>query len=93
MAKKWKDLIGLQVQDPKDKIIFYGKYLVWSEVSKANMCFDRVAKIPLHRVDDFIKGEEMNPEAPCTFTRRKAKTLGLTENPSLRGSVTLRWEL
>ena len=64
MEKKWK---ALEVKDPKDKIIFCGKYLVWSEVSKANMSFYRVSKIPLLRVDDFIKVEEMNPQAPCTF--------------------------
>ena len=69
MEKKWKALIGLQLQDPKDKIIFSGKDLVQFEVSKANMCFDPIENFPLHRVDDFIKGEEMNLEAPCTFTR------------------------
>jgi hypothetical protein len=48
---------------------------------------DRVAKIPSHRVLDFIGGEEMNPEAPCTFTHRQNKP------PSSRGSVALGYEL
>jgi len=48
---------------------------------------DRVAKIPSHRVLEFIGGEEMNPEAPCTFTRRQNKP------PSSRGSAALGYEL
>ena len=52
--------MGHEVQDPKEKIIFYGKDLVQTEVFKANMSIDRFAKILVRRVDDFIKGEEIN---------------------------------
>jgi len=31
-GKKWKTIMGLEVQDPKEKITFYGKDLVWFEV-------------------------------------------------------------
>jgi len=59
--------MALEVQDPKDKVIFSGKYLAWTEIYKENMNIDRVAKIPKERVDDFIKGEESNPDDPCSF--------------------------
>jgi hypothetical protein len=56
-GKKWKTIMGLEVQDPKDKITFFGKHLIWSEVYRTNMSIDRVAKIPSKRVLDFIRGE------------------------------------
>jgi len=87
MEKKWKTIMGLEVQDPKEKIIFSSKDLVWSEVYKTNMNIDRVAKIPKLRINDFIQGEESNPDAPCSFQRRKSKT------PSSRPSAALLWEL
>ena len=86
-GKKWRTIMGIEVKDPKDKITFSGKDLVWAEVYKTNMSIDRVAKIPLHRVDDFIRGEETNPKAPCTFIRRQRKP------PSSRASVALIYEL
>ena len=73
MEKKWKSVMALEVQDPKDKVIFSGKDLVWTEIYKENMNIDRVAKIPKERVADFIKGEELNPDAPCSFRRKQSK--------------------
>ena len=63
----------LEVQDPKDKLIFSSKDLVWAEIYKENMNIDRVAKIPKERVDDFKKGEESNLDAPCSFPRLQKK--------------------
>jgi hypothetical protein len=65
-GKKWRTIMGIEVQDHKDKITFSGKYLIWSEIY-TKMSIDGVAKISSKRVFDFIKGEEMNQEAPCTF--------------------------
>ena len=85
--KKWKTIMGLEVQDPKEKTTFSSKYLVWSEVYRTNMSIDRIAKIPSYRVPDFIRGEEMNQEAPCNFIRRQSKP------PSSRATAALRYEL
>ena len=68
-GKKWRTIMGIEVQDPKDKITFSGKDLIWSEIYRTNMSIDRVAKIPSKRVHVFIRGEEMNQEAPCTIIR------------------------
>ena len=54
-------------------VIFSGKDLAWTEIYKENMNIDRVAKIPQERVADFIKGEELNPDAPCSFRRKQSK--------------------
>ena len=59
--------MDLEVQDLKGKMTFSSKYLVWTEINRKNNSIDRVAAIPLRRVDDFIKGEEENPIAPCKF--------------------------
>jgi hypothetical protein len=87
MVKKWKTIMDLPVQDPKDKIIFSNEDLVWSEVYGNKLSIDRVARIPLLRVPDFIRGEEKNPIALCTFIRRQNKP------PSSRASVALIYEL
>ena len=80
--------MDLEVQDPKNKTTFSGKDLVWSEIyGPKKMSIDWIALIPSHRVSDFIKGEEMNPYAPCTFTRRKNKP------PSQRASSALQYEV
>ena len=65
--------MSLEVQDPKDKVIFSGKDLVWTEIYQENMNIDHVAKIPKERVADYIKGEESNPNAPCSFLRKQSK--------------------
>lgn len=59
--------MGLQVQDPKEKITFSSKDLVWSEVYKTNLNIDQVARISTQIIIDFIKGEESNLNALCTF--------------------------
>jgi hypothetical protein len=87
MVKKWKSIMDLPVQDPKYKIIFSNEDLVWSEVNGNKLSIDRVARIPLLRVPDFIIGDEKNPIALCTFIRRQNKP------PSLRDSVALIYEL
>lgn len=40
MKNKWKTLIGLEVQYPKEKIILSGKDLFCFEVSKAKMSIE-----------------------------------------------------
>ena len=79
--------MNLEVQDMKDMITFSSRDLVWSEIQRENLSIDRVALIPSHRVPDFIKGEEANPSAPCTFVRRQNK------KPKKRASAALRYEL
>ena len=56
-GKKWKTIMGLEVQDPKYKIIFSSKDLVWSKLYVTNLSIDQVAKILSHRVHEFIRGE------------------------------------
>ena len=66
---KWESVISLSVQNPKEKIIFSRSNLDWSLVQGKHMdSLDWIAKIPSTRIGDFIKGEEMNPNAPCSFT-------------------------
>lgn len=79
--------MGLELQDPKDMTIFSGKDLVWSEIHRKNGTIDRVAKIPLHRVPHFIKGEEMDPDAPCSFYRSQNKSPGKRDTAALRYEV------
>lgn len=65
--------MDLEVQDFKDKIIFFSKDLVWMELDRKNYSIDRVALISLKRVFDFIKGEEENLVAPCKFILKTKK--------------------
>jgi len=84
---KWQAIIQLELQDPKHMVTFSSKDIIWSEIARSNGCFDRVAKIPSHRVSDFIRGEEMNPDAPCSFIRRKKKESGQNDTASLSYEV------
>ena len=68
---KWQAIMQLEMQDPKHMLTFSSKDLLWSEIDRTSGSFDRVAKILSHRVSDFIRGGEMNPDAPCSFIRRK----------------------
>ena len=70
MVKTHNTIMDLSVQYPKEKIIFSNENLVWYEVNGKQLSIDRVARIPLLRVPDFIRGEEKNPIAPCTFIHR-----------------------
>jgi len=79
--------MGIEVQDLKDKITFFGKDLIWSAIYRTNMNIDWVAKIHSKRVPDFIIGEEMNQEAPCTFVRQQNKP------PKSRAIASLQYEL
>ena len=87
MVKKWKTIMDLPVQDPKDKIIFSNEDLVWSEVYGNKLSIDRVARISLLRVFHFIRREEKNPIALCTFIHRQNKS------PTSRVSVVKIYEL
>jgi len=84
---KWQAIIQLELQDPKHMVTFSSKDIIWSEIARSNGCFDRVAKIPSHRVSNFIRGEEMNPDAPCSFIRRKKKESGQNDTASLSYEV------
>ena len=87
MVKKWKTIMDVPVQDPKDKIIFSNEDLVWSEVYGNKLSIDRVARIHLLRVPNFIRGEENNPIALCTFIHQQNKP------PSSRASAAKIYEL
>ena len=77
----------LEMQDPKHMLTFSSKDILWSEIDRSNGSFDCVAKIPSHRVSDFIRGEEMNPDAPCSFIQRKKKESGQNGTASLSYEV------
>ena len=79
----WEIVMGLDLQDPKDVTIFFAKDIVWSEIHWRNGTVDRVAKILSERVPHFIKGEEMNLDAPCDFYRNKNKDLGKRDSAAL----------
>ena len=70
--------MGLELQDPKYMTIFSSKDIVWYEIH---------CQILLERVPHFIKGEEMNPDAPCDFYCNRNKI------PGKRDSATLRYEV
>ena len=85
---KWKIIMDLDVQDPKDMLTFSSKDLTWTEIYRHDSpLFDRVALIPSHKVSEFVKGEETNANAPCTFLCTVSKP------PGRRGSASLRYEL
>ena len=79
--------MGLDLQDPKDVTVFFAKDIVWSEIHQRNGTIDRVAKIPSERVPHFIKGEEMNLDAPCDFYRNQNK------GPGKRDSAAVHYEV
>ena len=84
---KWEAIVDLEVQDLKEKVVFSSKDLVWIEIYQENHSINRVALVPSRRVADFIRGEETNPNAPCTFLRRQNK------QPGERNSAALLYEL
>ena len=81
---KWESIISLPVQNHKENLIFSWSDLDWSILQGKNMdSFDRIEKIPSTRIGDFIKGDEMNPDAPCSFTWVQNKRLGSRPTTSL----------
>ena len=84
---KWQAIMQLEMQDPKHMLTFSSKDILWSKIDRSNGCFYRVAKIPSDRVSDFIRGEEMNLDAPCSFIRRKNKESGQNDTTSLSYEV------
>jgi len=46
------------VQDPKDKITFFGKDVIWFEVYRTNMSIGRVAKIPQKEFLTLLEGRK-----------------------------------
>ena len=79
--------MDLEVQDLKEKVMFSSKDLVWTEIYQENQSIDRVSLVPSRRVVDFIRGEEANPGAPCTFLRRQ------NTQPGERNSASLLYEV
>ena len=63
--------MDLEVQYLKEKVMFSSKDLVWIEIYREKQSIDHVALVPSCRVVYFIRGEEENPNAPCTFLRAK----------------------
>ena len=82
--------MDLKVQDLPGKDIFSSTDLNWSEVVKGDKSIDRVALIPYSRVPDFIKGEEMNPNAPCKFVRKLNRTNDGTDH---RDSISNKYSM
>lgn len=76
-------IIALLVPKPKENIIFCRTDLDWSKVHGKHMEIDQIAKIPSTRIGDFIRGEEMNLDAPCSFTQVQNKHLGSRSTTSL----------
>ena len=71
---KWESIIVLLVQNPKEKLILSRSDLDWSLAQGKHMeSLDRIEKVHSTRIGDFIKGEEMNPDAPFYFTRVQNK--------------------
>ena len=65
---KWEEILELEVEDPEDMIIFSAEDLTWTQVYG-----DQVAVIPYSRFQDFISGEESNPNAPTQFVVYKSE--------------------
>ena len=84
---KWQAIMQLEMQDPKHMLTFSSKDILWSEIDRSNGSFDRVVKILSHRVSDFIRGGEVNLDAPCSFIRRKKKESGQNDTASLSYEV------
>ena len=84
---KWQAIMALEIKYPKNMLTFSAKDLVLSEINRTNGSFDHVSKIMSHRVLDFIRGEEMNLDAPCSFVRRKNK------EPRKKDTVSLSYEV
>ena len=81
---KWESIISLPVQNPKEKLIFSRSDLDRFLVQGKHMeSLDWIAKIPSTRIEDFIKGKEMNPNAPCSLTRVQSKRPGSRPTASL----------
>lgn len=81
---KWSVILNQQVQDLSGKNVFSQTDLMWNEIRRLDKSVDRVALIPYSRLPDFIKGEEMNPDAPCKFIRRQMRSHEVLDNSSLR---------
>ena len=84
---KWQAIMELEMQDPNNMITFSIKDLVWSEINQTNGSFDRVAKISSHRVLNFIRGDEMDPNVACGFIQRK------TKEPRKKDTASLGYEV
>ena len=63
--------MDIEVQDLSHKDKFSSVDMRWSEVLKEDKFVDRVAIIPYSRVSDFIKVEEINLDAPCSFLQMR----------------------
>ena len=88
--KKWTTIMDIEVQDPLGKDTFSIVDMNWSEVVKEDKSIDHVALIPYSRVPDFIKGEEMNPNAPCKFVRKLYRMNGGTDH---RDSISNKYSM
>ena len=82
--------MDLKVQDLPRKDIFLSIDMNWSEVVKGDKSINYVALIPYSIVFDFIKGEEMNPNAPCKFVRKLYRMNGGTDH---RDSISNKYSM
>ncbi|GKB87931.1 hypothetical protein Tco_0960203 [Tanacetum coccineum] len=73
---RWDEIRSLPVQNPST-MEFASCDLVWSKIEGPCGNLDRLALIPFHRVDDFVRGESSNKDCPTRFhveARRKHST-------------------
>ncbi|XP_057842917.1 uncharacterized protein LOC131052308 [Cryptomeria japonica] len=87
---KWKSILDVEVQHLMDTQTFSRMDLSWTKISRNDGSFDLVGAIPYIRLKDFIRGEESNPDALCTFVRKKHTIYTST---SLRVSSTKTYEV
>ena len=54
----WETIMGLELQDPKDMVVFYAKDIVWSAIHRRDGTIDRVSKIASERFPTLLKGRK-----------------------------------
>ncbi|PWA90593.1 hypothetical protein CTI12_AA099160 [Artemisia annua] len=63
---RWDEILSLPVQNPST-MEFASCDLVWSKIQGPCENLDRLALIPFHRVNDFVRGESNNKDCPTRF--------------------------
>ena len=86
--EKWTTIMDLEVQDSLGKDTISSVDMNWSEVMKEDKSIDRVAFVPYSKVPCFIKGEEMNRNAPCNCVRKLYRT---NDDIDIRGSNSTKY--
>jgi len=85
---KWEEILELEVEDPEDMIIFSAEDLTWMQVYG-----DQVAVIPYSRFQDFISGEESNPNASTQFVVYKERVRDVEDITHSRIDTYLEYDV